>query len=81
MALGIPILKRFKVKLANIWTCLYMSSNLGITVYATDLCTFIIWIADKHISFRLKRGSNSGVSDQNRLRPDCVDVTIAVSLS
>ena len=31
--------------------------------------------------FRLERGSNSGVSDQNRLRPDCADVTIAVSFS
>ena len=31
--------------------------------------------------FRLERGSNTGVSDQNRLRPSCADVTIAVSFS
>ena len=28
-----------------------------------------------------ERVLNSGVSDQNRLRPDCADVTIAVSFS
>ena len=31
--------------------------------------------------FCLERGSNSGVSEQNRLRPDCADVTVAVSFS
>ena len=31
--------------------------------------------------FRLERGSNTGASDQNRLRPDCADVMIAVSFS
>ena len=28
-----------------------------------------------------RAGSNSGVSDQNRLRSDCADVRIAVSFS
>ena len=31
--------------------------------------------------FRLERDSNTGASDQNRLRPDCADVMIAVSFS
>ena len=31
--------------------------------------------------FRLEQSSNTGVSDQNRLRPDCADVTIASSFS